>query len=87
MFGVAWSDPQNFWINVTNLAMGIFVLLAVVGVAWAFIGDMRDRAKARASQRAMASAGGHAFFETELGLTMADGGEPESPKDPKPESR
>lgn len=86
MFGVDWSDPQTMWINLTNLAMGIFVLLAVSGVAYAFVGDLRDKIKARANSRALASLGSHGFFEPELGLTMADGGEPHQPKRPDQEA-
>ena len=79
MFGVNWSDPETMWINLTNLAMGIFVLLAVLGFAWALIGDLRDRAKVKTQQQALTNLGSHAFFEPQLGLTMADGGEHEEP--------
>jgi hypothetical protein len=80
MFGVDWSNPETLWINVTNLAMGLFVLLALVGMAWAFVGDLRDKSKANAQQRPAAGLSAHTFFEPELGLTMADGGEPQQSK-------
>ena len=30
MFGVNWSDPQTLWLNITNLALGIVILAAVL---------------------------------------------------------
>jgi len=94
MFGVDWSDSETLWINLTNLAMGVIVLLAVAGAAWALFLDLRDKRKAKSAARAEADAairaraklameprqvieGWHSYFEPELGMTFADGGEPE----------
>ena len=84
-----WSDPQTFWLNATNLALGIVVLacLVVVGVAL-FQEVVRRRAESAALDREMndlvAGYGpdGHAMPVPGLGLTMADGGEPLPRREP-----
>ena len=35
MFGVNWSDPQTLWLNITNLALGVVTLSAVLIVVGA----------------------------------------------------
>lgn len=76
MFGVDWSNPQTIWLNVTNLFLGIVTLLAVAGVGFACLWEVAQRrSKKHASQDS------HAWFDPELGLTMADGGEPVKPGD------
>ena len=89
MFGADWSDPGTFWINATNLALGIIVLVAIVGVASAWGVDLREWLEARsrrASHPVLVAPSPHAYFEPELGLTMADGGEAKAPNpaDDKP---
>jgi ABC-type lipoprotein release transport system permease subunit len=70
VFSINWSDPQTFWLNVTNLALGLVVLICVLVMTAGILQELRERARRRAA---------HAFVTPELGLTMADGGEPLSP--------
>jgi hypothetical protein len=70
-----WTDPQTLWLNVTNLALGIVTLLALLicagGVAW----ELMHRGR-RAHRMSRMDAELRTVFESaEVGLTMADGGE------------
>jgi hypothetical protein len=88
MFGINWNDPQTMWLNYTNLGLGL-VVLAIVGVVsygFALEAVARWRRRAAASSldgevRAMFGSP-HTFVSPELGMTMADGGEPEAEKKP-----
>lgn len=81
MFGVDWSDPQTLWLNLTNLGLGIITLICVGVAAWAGFAELAARWKKAPAAEAEADAtmATHAFHSPELGLTMADGGEPERP--------
>lgn len=90
MFGVNWNNPETIWLNLTNLALGVVVLLALMGVAYTMMRDVIEQAMAHRRESAvdrevrdLLATEPHAFFQPELGLTMADGGEPEDPKDKK----
>ena len=71
---VNWSDPQTFWLNVMNAALGavclVCVALFLVSVAQEIGAWLRQRSVRLAQLR------DHAFSVPGLGLTMADGGEP-----------
>jgi hypothetical protein len=83
VFSINWSDPQTFWLNVTNLALGLVVLICVLVMTAGILQELRERARRRAAHPTRIDAHGrvddHAFVTPELGLTMADGGEPLSP--------
>jgi len=90
MFGVNWSNPETLWLNLTNLALGVVVLLAVMGVAYTMMRDVFSQLWSRRTEsnldrevRKLLATESHAFFEPELGLTMADGGEREDAADKK----
>jgi hypothetical protein len=70
-----WSSPETFWLNMTNAALGLVVLLLFAGVAYAAISELLVRARARAAARERGPAGFHTFMVPGLGTTMADGGE------------
>lgn len=82
MFGVNWSDPQTWWLNMTNLGLGLIALIAVAavgyGIVWDLIAKWRESARVDADVNRMLAGMEHSFHSPELGLTMADGGEPES---------
>jgi hypothetical protein len=84
-----WSNPETFWLNVTNAALGVVVLLALGGIVAAALSDVFARIRARAAARESVEA--HAFLVPGLGMTMADGGErktdDEEKKDSKGEAR
>lgn len=67
------SDPKTFWLNVTNIGLGLVVLVCCVAVARTFLRDLLDH-RSRSAEAGMAF-DDHTFAEPELGVTMADGGE------------
>ena len=79
------SDPSTYWLNITNIALGVVVLICCVAVA---IGVVQELAAKRQKHTALSKldsevadlvAGfqdGHAFNVPGLGVTMADGGDP-----------
>jgi len=86
------SDPSTLWLTITNAALGVVVLICCVAVA---IGVVQEIAAKRKKASAMSQIDrevsdlvasfqdGHAFHLPELGITMADGGEPLRKKDEK----
>ena len=76
-----WSDPETYWLNVTNLVLGAVVILCVLimagGIAHEIIGRMRARRRLGVElEREMRLLhDDHAFDVPGLGITMADGGE------------
>jgi hypothetical protein len=81
------ADNWTFWLNMTNFALGIITLLALVIVFGAVGWDLLVRKAQSAREhgnldlstldgelRAMLN-GSHSLYEPGLGLTMADGGE------------
>jgi hypothetical protein len=83
------NDPSTYWLTVMNVALGVIVVVccAVVafGVAQEVVARRRKRAMAAGLDREVsdlvATYDAHAFHSPELGLTMADGGEPVKQKD------
>ena len=85
------SDPATYWLTVTNIALGVVTLICCAAVA---LGIFQELAAKRKRSSAMsqidhevadlvASYDGHAFNVPNLGLTMADGGEPIGKKEEK----
>jgi hypothetical protein len=72
-----------FWLNLTNIALGVIVVLALLLVAYGIVWEVVSRHK-RASglrdldaemEKMLRSEFAHSLPVPELGLTMADGGE------------
>jgi hypothetical protein len=81
-----------FWLNLTNIVLGIVVLLAVLvagyGVAWELV-SRRKKAHSLDSLKMEMKAmwqneHAHGLRVPELGMTMADGGEPTKSLPEKP---
>jgi hypothetical protein len=79
------SDPATYWLNVTNLLLGLVTLICIAAVAAGVVQELAVRRKKRAALANLDSevadlvssfGDGHAFHTPSLGLTMADGGEP-----------
>jgi len=94
MFGTNWSDPQTLWLNVTNLALGLVTLLAVLvlvgGIAWELVERRRKAHQLEGLDAEMLRlvSSPHVLPVPGLGLTMADGGEPlASPKEEQSQPR
>ncbi len=83
------NDPSAYWLNVTNIALGVLVLVCCAVVAYGVVQELaaRHRQAAKMSKLdrevadLMASFDSHAFNVPGLGLTMADGGEQTGEKD------
>ena len=69
-----WSDPNTIWLNITDIALGIVTLACLAFVAQAAFREVYARLANRVSARVHEDS--HALALPELGLTMADGGEP-----------
>jgi len=67
---VDFSDPETLWLNLTNLGLGIVTLAALVGVGVVLVREIIARVKVDVPST------DHALLHPDLGLTMADGGEP-----------
>ncbi len=78
------NDPSTYWLNVTNIALGVVTLLCCIAIG---IGIVQELAAKRRKAAAMSKldgevadlvgsfGDGHAFNVPGLGVTMADGGE------------
>ena len=67
MYGA--SGPDTFWLNFTNIALGLVTLVCVLAIAAGVVRELAERRRQHA-----AAADDHAFATPQLGLTMADGG-------------
>jgi hypothetical protein len=79
MFGIDWGNPQTLWLNLTNLALGVVTLLAFAILAFAIAQELLARRKKARQLAGMDTEMRHMLQVPELGLTMADGGEPLPP--------
>jgi len=73
------TDPETFWLNFTNIGLGLVTLGCVLVVAF---GVMRELLAPRARTAAHDDVH-HVFTAPELGPTMADGGVPAHEPPPK----
>ncbi|MGZ4814891.1 MAG: hypothetical protein ACXVZV_05765 [Terriglobales bacterium] len=89
------AENWTFWLNMTNFALGIITVLALLVVFGAVGWDLLVRKAHTAREhgnldlstldgelRAMLN-GSHSLYEPGLGLTMADGGERIEPTESK----
>jgi hypothetical protein len=78
------SDPSTYWLNIMNFALGAVVVVCCAIVGFGVMQELAARRRKRAAAAGLdrevsdlvATYDGHAFHTPELGLTMADGGEP-----------
>jgi hypothetical protein len=81
MFGIDWGNSQTLWLNLTNLALGVVTLLALGMVAFGVAQEILAKRRKTREFAGMDTEVRHMLRVPELGLTMADGGEPlPSPK-------
>lgn len=86
------NEDWVFWLNLTNIALGVVVLLAVLVVAYGLVWEFMIRRKKphglanidEEMKAMLQNDFAHRLPVPELGLTMADGGEPAKPSAPKP---
>jgi hypothetical protein len=81
------NDDWVFWLNLTNLALGFVVVLAVLVTAYGLVWELVSRRKKQRSltnldeelKVMMQGEFAHGLRVQGLGMTMADGGEPAKP--------
>ena len=76
MFHIDWSDPQTLWLNITNLSLGIVTLLALTLVGVSLAQEWIARRRRAREVDGLDTELSHMLHIPELGMTMADGGEP-----------
>ena len=88
MLAINWNDPETYWLNITNIWLGVVVLICLIVVAFSVVQEFRARSRKRATERDLDRevkdlvanyTAAHALDVPGLGLTMADGGEPLQP--------
>jgi hypothetical protein len=87
MFGIDWND-QTLWLNVTNVALGVVTLAALLVASVAVATELAARHRhvrdaAALDDELRTIFGGDSPYAMQvpgLGLTMADGGEPLNPE-------
>ncbi|MGA2273169.1 MAG: hypothetical protein ABSH00_06420 [Bryobacteraceae bacterium] len=85
------SDPSTYWLTITNVGLGVVTLICCIAVVFGVVQELAAKRKKKAalsaldhevSDLAASYSDGHAFHIPQLGLTMADGGEPAAEKEP-----
>jgi len=66
------SDPKIFWLNVTNIVLGIVTLVCCAVVGYGLVQEVLVRL--RKSKSSSITDGEHTFLVSGVGVTMADGG-------------
>ena len=74
----ASMEADVFWLNVTNIALGIGTAICLLAIIWAAVREIPVVLRRRRMHALMSD--GHALLEPQLGLTMADGGSPNGKK-------
>lgn len=67
------SNQETFWLNVTNISLGVVTLVCCAILAYAIYQEVRVKMRKRATEQLPLD--DHAFLIPKLGFTMADGGE------------
>ena len=88
---------DTFWLNVTNIGLGLVILICAMVIAFGIAKNLLARRIHRTAMEAemdgdlreMVGDGGNLFAVPGLGLTMADGGEqapplPKKRQEPEP---
>jgi len=81
------NDDWVFWLNLTNIALGLVVVLAVLVTAYGLVWELVGRLKKHHSLTSLdeelkvmvQGEFAHGLPVQGLGMTMADGGEPAKP--------
>ena len=76
MFTLDWTDPRTLWLNVTNVVLIAVTLICVAVVAYGVMRELWVRLRHRIPILMRETGDMHVRHMPDLGLTMADGGEP-----------
>lgn len=66
-----WLRSETFWLDLTNIGLGVVTLVCLLAVGFGIVKDLLPKVLSRLARK-----DDHAVFTPELGLTMADGGQP-----------
>jgi hypothetical protein len=69
------NDPATYWLNFTNIALGVVVLVCFVALAIGILQELAARHQRRVAAAQLDQELAHMFHIPGLGVTMADGGE------------
>ncbi len=70
---LAYFDPETYWLNATNVVLGVVTLVCVIAVSSTVLRELLQRARQHVP--VLAPRDEHTFVLSDLGITMADGGE------------
>jgi hypothetical protein len=73
-----YGEPDTFWLNFTNAALGVVTLICLLAIGAGVVQELLARRRAAAEPQ-----DDHAFVTPELGMTMADGGRRLDEKKPR----
>lgn len=66
-------DPETYWLNITNITLGVVTVVCLIAVGTMVVREVM--AKMRKRVQVPAYRDNHVFAFSDLGITMADGGE------------
>jgi hypothetical protein len=69
-------ETELLWLNIINISLGVVVFICAAVMISSIVAEVVARRRRRLAYTAEIERDAHAFFSPELGLTMADGGEP-----------
>jgi len=84
------SDPSTYWLTLTNIGLGVVVVICCGAVAFGILQELAAKRRKQAelshldrevTDLVAGFGDGHAFHIPGLGVTMADGGEELGEKD------
>lgn len=78
------ANSQLLFLNITNIVLALVVVVCAAAIGFSIFGELIERRRKRAGYLADVNRefGPHALLDPNLGLTMADGGEPLKPSKP-----
>jgi hypothetical protein len=66
------NDPNTFWLNITNIALGVVTLICCVLVAYGVVQEVLKHVRKRKPN--LVEYDDQELLVTDLGITMTDGG-------------
>jgi hypothetical protein len=73
------QESELLWLNIINISLGVVVFICAAVMIASITAEVVARRRRRLAYTAEIERDAHAFFTPELGMTMADGGEPVKP--------
>ncbi len=67
-------DNETIWLTITNIGLGVITIICLYSVGKIAYREIAERVRLRAT--VLAPQDDHSFVLSNLGITMADGGEP-----------